>query len=117
MKRLLRFALALGVLFATLTPSAETLLQKLASHGEHGLSAAEGYALGILATEHLKARDLVAAIEELQQATMLLPGKAALHSNLAYALGLNGRPAEALKEARMALKLDPGRSKVRLVLA
>ena len=78
--------------------------------------AAEGYALGILATEHLKARDLNAAIEELQQATMLLPGKAALHSNLAYALGLNGRSEEALKEARMALKLDPGRSKVRLVL-
>ncbi|MFM2124454.1 MAG: Tetratricopeptide repeat [Acidobacteriota bacterium] len=78
--------------------------------------AAEGYARGILATEYLKTLDLDAAIGELQQATMLLPGNAAMHSNLAYALGLRGRQEEGLKEARMALKLDPGRSKVRLVL-
>ena len=92
---------------------------------EHGLEtareaakypAAEPYALGILATEHLRRGDLEAAVDEFHQATMLLPGKVELHSNLAFALGGLGRNEEGLKEARMALKLDPGRAKVRYVL-
>lgn len=92
---------------------------------EHGLEkaraaaqypAAEPYAIGMLATEHLRQGNTGLAVSELQQATMLLPGKVELHSNLAYALGTLGRNEEALKEARMALKLDPGRAKVRFVL-
>lgn len=78
--------------------------------------AAEPYALGILATEHLREGQIDAAVVEFQQAAMLLPGKVELHSNLAFALGVVGRNEEALKEARMALKLDPGRAKVRFVL-
>ena len=77
---------------------------------------AEGHALGILATEHLKAGSIDVAIEEYQRATVVLPGNAVLHSNLAYALGARSRYEEALKEARLALKLDPARVKVRLVL-
>ena len=78
---------------------------------------AEPYALSILGAEHLKHGDFESAIRELEVAVRALPGMAANHSNLAYALGVKGRNEEALIAARKALQLDPGRPRTRYVLA
>lgn len=74
------------------------------------------YALGILGVEHLKSGMVDTALAELRQATHLLPGIAANQSNLAYALGLKGSPAEGIPHARKALQLMPRSARVRYVL-
>lgn len=81
-----------------------------------GDQTAEPYALAMLGNEHIKSGDFDSAIHELQASLELLPGQAANHSNLALALGARQRNEEALKEARKALQLDPGRSKARFVM-
>ena len=77
---------------------------------------AQPYAVSMLGVEHLKANQLDAAIPELEEAVRLLPGRAEIHSNLGYALGLTGQAERGLNEARKALQLDPRRPKTRLVL-
>lgn len=78
--------------------------------------AAEPYALAIVANEYLRAGDFASAISKYERATMILPEKPEFHSNFAYALASTGRFEEAHREAKMALKLDPGRLKTRLVM-
>src|SRR5579871_305567 len=53
--------------------------------------SAAPYAHNILGVEDLKVRKISAAVEEFSQATALLPGFAAGHSNLGYALCLDGQ--------------------------
>ncbi|MEO8097477.1 MAG: tetratricopeptide repeat protein [Acidobacteriota bacterium] len=74
------------------------------------------YALMILGTEHLKTGDTVAAIAELEESVRLLPSAAAMHSNLALALGWSGNGEQALRHATKALQLDPSRPKTRFVM-
>lgn len=78
--------------------------------------SAEPYALGMLATEHIKRGDLDTALAELETAVALQPGIAANHSNLAYLLGARQRNEEALVHARKAVQLEPLRSKARYVI-
>lgn len=77
----------------------------------------EAYALGMLATEHIKRGDAGTALVELESAVALQPGIAANQSNLAYLLGAKQRNEEALVHAKKALQLDPSHSKTRFVLA
>ena len=74
------------------------------------------YAIGMLGVEHLKTGQIDSALSELEQAAGLLPGKAEIHSNLAYALCLKGRTERGLAEVRKALQLDGGKPKTRMVL-
>jgi len=74
------------------------------------------YAVSMLAVEHLKARQMDAALPELEEAVRLLPGRAENHSNLAFALGLTGQIQRGLLEIRRALQLDPARPKAHLVM-
>jgi Flp pilus assembly protein TadD len=78
--------------------------------------SAEPYALGMLATEHIKRGDLDTALVELQSAVALQPGIAANHSNLAYLLGVRQQNEEALVHARKAVQLEPLRCKTRYVI-
>ena len=78
--------------------------------------AAEPFALALEANEYLRAGDFASAIPKYERATMILPEKPEFHSNFAYALASTGRFEEAHREAKMALKLDPGRTKARLVM-
>lgn len=74
------------------------------------------YAISMLGIEHLRvAGQLDTAVVELEQAVRKLPVPEN-HSNLAYALYLQGQTERGLKEARKALQLDGGRPKTRLVL-
>lgn len=74
---------------------------------------ARPYALCLLGTEHLKMGLLNEARAELEEAVRLLPGSAAAHNNLGYALRLSGERARALKEVEKALQLDPGSPAIR----
>lgn len=85
-------------------------------HEAMKIPAAEPYALGMLGAEHLKRQDFDSAIPLLQSALNMMPGIAANHSNLAWALSVRGRNEEALKEARRATQLDPGHARYRYVL-
>jgi len=73
------------------------------------------YAISMLGVEHLRAGQLDAALLELEEAVHLLP-RPENHSNLAFALCLEGQIERGLREARKALQLDGGRPKTRLVL-
>jgi len=79
--------------------------------------AIEPYALSILGGEHLKQGETAAAFEELSAAVRLLPGLAANHANLAIVLRMRGDHEQALKEARKALQLEPGKPSVRYIAA
>ena len=73
------------------------------------------YAISILGAEHLKTGQTDTALLELEQAVHLLP-RPENHSNLALALYRTGNTERGLGEVRKALRLDPGKSKTRLVL-
>jgi tetratricopeptide (TPR) repeat protein len=73
------------------------------------------YAISILGSEHLKTGQTDAALRELEQAVHLLP-RPENHSNLALALYRTRQTERGLEEVRKALRLDPGKSKTRLVL-
>src|SRR5208283_1570304 len=47
------------------------------------------------------------AKDELRRAITLDPTRAAFHSNLGYALQIEGKVAEAIAEYRTALQIDP----------
>jgi len=66
-----------------------------------------GYAHGLLGTAYLRQGDLRLAVENLTQAVSMLPGSAAMHSNLGYALCLSGSLRDGEQEIRKALALDP----------
>jgi tetratricopeptide (TPR) repeat protein len=68
---------------------------------------ARAHALCLLGTEHLKMGLVKEAVAELEEAVRLLPGSAAAHNNLGYALRLSGDRARAVEEVRRALQLDP----------
>jgi Tfp pilus assembly protein PilF len=91
---------------------------------EHGLEElrqamndpmAMPYAISILGAEHLKTGQTDTALRELEQAVRLLPRPENL-SNLALALYSARQTERGLEEVRKALRLDPGKSKARLVL-
>lgn len=101
--------------------------QELLQHGDFAKASerlheamkipeAEPYALSMLAAEHLKRNEFDSAVPMLQSALNMVPGVAANHSNLAWALSVQGHNAEALKEARRATQLDPGHARYRYVL-
>src|SRR5436190_8971688 len=69
-------------------------------------SSAAPYAHGLLGIEYLKLNDAPSAIVELRQAVQLLPGIAANHTNLGYALCLTGQRKWAERELREAIRLD-----------
>ena len=74
------------------------------------------YAISMLGVEHLKVPgQLDIATGELEQAVRLLPGRPENHSNLAYALYMQHQTERGLKEVRLALQLDGGMPKTRLV--
>ena len=75
--------------------------------------AAQPYALCILGTEHLKMNLVETAAAELEEAVRLLPGNAAAHNNLGYALRLLGQSGRALEEVGRALQLDPSSPTIR----
>jgi tetratricopeptide (TPR) repeat protein len=80
------------------------------------IEAARPYALSLLGTEHLRMGLVDEALPELEEATRLLPGNAANHNNLSFALGWKGDHARAMTEARKALQLEPGNPKARFIL-
>jgi tetratricopeptide (TPR) repeat protein len=73
------------------------------------------YAISILGAEHLKTGQTDTALSELEQAVGLLP-RPENHSNLALALYRARQTERGLEEVRKALRLDPAKSKTRLVL-
>lgn len=73
------------------------------------------YAISILGAEHLKTGQTDTALGELEQAVRLLP-RPENHSNLALALYRARQTERGLEEVRKALRLDPAKSKTRLVL-
>jgi Flp pilus assembly protein TadD len=75
--------------------------------------AARPYALCLLGTEHLKMGLVKEAVAELEEAVRLLPGNAAAHNNLGYALRLSGERARAVEEVGKALQLDPSSPAIR----
>ena len=65
------------------------------------------YAHGLLGKEYLRQGDFRLAVENLTHAVSLLPGSAAMHSDLGYALCLGGSQRDGEQEIRKALALDP----------
>ena len=65
------------------------------------------YAHGLLGKEYLRQGDFRLAVENLTHAVSLLPGSAAMHSDLGYALFLGGSQRDGEREIRKALALDP----------
>ena len=68
--------------------------------------SAAPYAHNILGVEYLKVHKVSEAVDELAQAIALMPGFAAGHSNLGYALCLNGQSEQGFQEIEQALNLD-----------
>ncbi len=80
------------------------------------MPGARPYALGMLGAQYLSFGNVAVATQTLKMAVDALPGHAANHSNLAYALGLSGNLDAAVGHARRAVQLDPERPKSRYVL-
>lgn len=74
------------------------------------------YAHSMLGAEYLWTKEVPAAIGELEEAIRLLPHEAANHSNLGYALYLEGQVDRGREEVHQALALDANNPKTRFVL-
>lgn len=74
------------------------------------------YAHSLLGQEYLKINQVPVAITELEEAVKLLPHNVADHSNLGYALFLEGNLDAGEREVRQALELDRQNSKTKHVL-
>jgi tetratricopeptide (TPR) repeat protein len=74
------------------------------------------YAHSLLGQEYLKTRQFEPALDELEQASNLLPHDAIIHSNLGYALFVKGDAAHAEREVRRALELDGANSAAQRLL-
>ncbi len=74
------------------------------------------YAHSLLGQEYLKTNQVPVAITELEEAVKLLPHNVADHSNLGYALFLEGNLDAGEREVRQALELDRQNSKTKHVL-
>jgi tetratricopeptide (TPR) repeat protein len=68
------------------------------------------YAHALLGQEYLKIGQVAPAAEELEQASVMLPHDAIIHSNFGYALFLMGDAARGEQEVRRALELDRNNS-------
>ena len=101
--------------------------QRFAAAGEHQKAmeqfrnassepTAVFYAHGLLGTEYLKTGNIASAVEELVEAVGLMPGEAAIRSNLGYALFLTGQSDRAERQLREAIKLDHTATEPRYVL-
>jgi len=75
-----------------------------------------GYARGLLGTEYLRQGDFRLAVANLTQAVSLLPGSAAMHSNLGYALCVSGSLRDGEQELSKALALDPDAPAIQYLL-
>jgi len=73
-------------------------------------TSAAPYAHALLGQEYLKTGQAAAAAAELEQACLLLPHDAVVHSNFGYALFLTGDSAGGEREVRRALELDHNNS-------
>ena len=80
------------------------------------IPGARPYALSMLGAQYLHLGAVSVAAHTLKMAVDALPGHAANHSNLAYALGLSGNLEAAVGHARKAVQLDPSRATARYVL-
>ncbi len=68
--------------------------------------SAAPYAHNIRGVEYLKVHKVPEAVTEFEEATARLPGFAAGHSNLGYALYVNGQTERGFQEIETALNLD-----------
>ena len=75
-----------------------------------------GYANGLLGTEYLRQGHLQLAVDHLTAAVDLLPGSAAMHSNLGYAFCLTGAFQRGETEVRKAVALDPDAAPIQYLL-
>jgi Flp pilus assembly protein TadD len=101
--------------------------QRYAKAGEHrkaiqeflralGEASAAPYAHSLLGIEYLKIGDLASATSALLEAVRVLPGIAANHTNLGYALCLTGQRKPAERELREAVRLDRTSPQARYLL-
>jgi tetratricopeptide (TPR) repeat protein len=74
------------------------------------------YAHALLGQEYLKTGQAAPAAEELEQASVMLPHDAIVHSNFGYALFLMGDAARGEREVRRALELDRSNSPAQRLL-
>jgi tetratricopeptide (TPR) repeat protein len=75
-----------------------------------------GHARALLGTEYLRQGQLQTALENLTEAVRLLPGSAAIHSNLGSTLCHLGLLLQGENELREALTLDPNMARTLYLL-
>jgi len=74
------------------------------------------YARAILGAEYIRTGQLRAAVDELEQASQLMPHEAGIQSNLALSLCMLGEFERAEEVVHRALILDPSMSQARSIL-